>query len=494
MGKTTVARTVARDAAAKQQLGASFFFSRGHGDLGNAAKFVTTLAAQLASKIPAMRSHLGRAISANPQIIREGLREQWEHLVRVPLSRLDAAGLHNRVILLVIDALDECEGDSIGLILSLLYEARLVTNISLQILVTSRPETAIFSALSIMPAGSFQDWALNDIDRATTQSDILLYLSHELENIRIRHDIPPGWPGPHNVQLLAQRSSGLFLYAATACHYIRNSKYIPPQDQLVRLLQASPASKSPDRIIDSLYTQVLESSLTDSTGPQGRADLRVVFRAIVGPLVVAFDTLSIISLSKIVDHPQARVSHFLKNLYSVLDVPVSPEREIQLLHPSFRDFLLDPTRCSDVDFQIDEGLVHTSMFSRCMVLLSTHLKRDMLNLGHPGSLSTDATKAEIETHIPRHLQYASCFWIHHFTRSDRSDEKRAEVWQFLQTTFMYWLEALSWMGKAGDVVHLLKDLKFGVVRVSFLKISPSKNPITLASLTEVIDRETMTEF
>jgi len=43
-GKSTIARTVARKLDDKGRLGASFFFSKGHGDLDYAAKLFTTIA------------------------------------------------------------------------------------------------------------------------------------------------------------------------------------------------------------------------------------------------------------------------------------------------------------------------------------------------------------------------------------------------------------------------------------------------------------------
>jgi hypothetical protein len=46
-GKTTIAHTVARGYFDNGRLAASFFFSRGGGDIGNARKFVTTIAVQL---------------------------------------------------------------------------------------------------------------------------------------------------------------------------------------------------------------------------------------------------------------------------------------------------------------------------------------------------------------------------------------------------------------------------------------------------------------
>ena len=72
-GKSTIARTVARKWADEKRLGASFFFSRGQGDLAHASKFFTTLAYQLAhaqvSCLPAdVRKALCKAIYDNPDI------------------------------------------------------------------------------------------------------------------------------------------------------------------------------------------------------------------------------------------------------------------------------------------------------------------------------------------------------------------------------------------------------------------------------------------
>jgi hypothetical protein len=53
-GKSTIARTLARSYYDKQRLAASFFFTRGGGDVGHAGKFVTSIAVQLADNVPAV--------------------------------------------------------------------------------------------------------------------------------------------------------------------------------------------------------------------------------------------------------------------------------------------------------------------------------------------------------------------------------------------------------------------------------------------------------
>jgi hypothetical protein len=56
-GKSTIARTVARRYFEQKRLGVSFFFSRGGGDVGHAAKFFTSIAVQLAYNAPSLRRY-----------------------------------------------------------------------------------------------------------------------------------------------------------------------------------------------------------------------------------------------------------------------------------------------------------------------------------------------------------------------------------------------------------------------------------------------------
>lgn len=72
-GKSTIARTVAREYASKGGLGASFF-SRGKGDVHDASMFVTSIAVQLAQSSKALRDLIYEAILSKPGIVSKTLR------------------------------------------------------------------------------------------------------------------------------------------------------------------------------------------------------------------------------------------------------------------------------------------------------------------------------------------------------------------------------------------------------------------------------------
>jgi hypothetical protein len=85
MGKSTIARTVAQAFANQQQLGASFFFKKGEGERGNAARFFTTIATQLACRVSGLAPEIKKAIEADPAISEKTLKDQFEKLILHPL-------------------------------------------------------------------------------------------------------------------------------------------------------------------------------------------------------------------------------------------------------------------------------------------------------------------------------------------------------------------------------------------------------------------------
>lgn len=65
---------------------------------------------QLADKSPSLRRYICDAITEHKNNARQALRDQCRQLVLQPLSKLDGNFPHSS-LLLVVDALDECEGN-----------------------------------------------------------------------------------------------------------------------------------------------------------------------------------------------------------------------------------------------------------------------------------------------------------------------------------------------------------------------------------------------
>ena len=68
------------------------------------------MAFQLLKVSPTLNRNIRQAIDQHPDISKLAFRDQWKHLIYTPLSMLTRDEFEYPTILLVIDALDECEG------------------------------------------------------------------------------------------------------------------------------------------------------------------------------------------------------------------------------------------------------------------------------------------------------------------------------------------------------------------------------------------------
>jgi len=474
-GKSTIARTVARDCHDQKRLGASFFFSRGQGDLGNADKLFTTLATQLANtrSLSALKPYICRAIAENPDISERGLAEQWKHLIFQPLSNMKDVSIQSGPYILVIDALDECEGEKdIGHILRLFASANTLDTVQLKIFVTSRPETPIRLGFDKIPE-AHQNFILHHIPEHIIQSDISIFLRHELEYIRRANVfLSEQWPGDSTIKHLCQRARGLFIYASTACRFI-SDPYCHPVESLDIILRDEYVGQTSTGELDDMYTKILTHAITSEA--QDKKKISSQIRQVVGAIIILLDSLPATILDRLLLLREGTVHVRLRCLHSILDIPKSQGSPIRLLHPSFRDFLLDQQRCKDPQFYVDKGEAHNQIFVSCLKLMSEYLKRDICNLQLPGALISNVEDGNVEKCIPLDVQYACRHWVYHVQQSTTKLYDNDPVHIFLRKHFLHWLEALSLIGKLNEGVLALKILE-SILRVSDIITIYSRHP------------------
>jgi hypothetical protein len=430
-GKSTIAHTIAREYYDKGRLGASFFFSRGGGDLGTVSKVFTTIAVQLADTSPDLKRYICETLHENSDIGNLGLYDQWEKLVLQPLSRLKES-VFPLPLVLVIDALDECEGENdVRLILQVLATANSMKGVQLRIFITSRPETPIRHGVHDIPETAHQDFILHGISQSTIQHDISTFFTHKL---RQECDFAVGWPSDEKIRLLVERASGLFIYAATACRFICEDVQLA-KTRLDLILRHNSTVLQPEKRLDEIYTTVFTHSLNGQYDEQESRDVRNLFSHIVGSIVVLFDTVSLASLAQLLDRSKEEINRTLNRLHSVLDVPKSEGGFIRLLHPSFRDFLLNSQRCRNPIFLVNQNQAHYNLFKACLRVMSNHLRRDMCSLRLPGARATKVNASEVDKCIPLHVQYACRYWVQHLRQSDFNPSDHIDIYTFLQKKF-----------------------------------------------------------
>lgn len=456
-GKSTMSRTVAQNFADKQQLGASFFFKRGEGDRGRANRFFTTIASQLIRSVPHVTPAIRAAIEETPDISEKQMKDQCEKLLLCPLKGMDADTTTICIIVIVIDALDECDDeDDIKAILKLLSQAQAVQRIRLRIFVTSRPELPIRLGFKRMSEDTHEDVKLHEITKDVIDHDIAAFLKDELVKIRENNALGVDWPGDNTCQKLVQTASPLFIFAATICRFIGDSKWAP-QEQLDIVLKYSTRSQASK--LDQTYLPVLDRLLMRCDSAE-TARLLEEFRTIVGTIVILEEPLAPKTLANILKISRDSIDRRLNALHSVLDVPASPDQPIRLLHLSFRDFLLDPSKQGKSEFWVDEANANSYLAGQCLELLDRPgvLKRNLCELDSPGTLRSEINPQSIRQHLPAEVQYACRYWADHVARS-RIDSLCDRVNTFLNGKFLYWLEAMSLMGRSFESLVTINILQ-----------------------------------
>jgi hypothetical protein len=439
------------------RLGASFFFSKGRGDAGNASKFVVTIAAQLAQHSPLLRRHVYDAVSANASIIKQGLHDQWKQLVVQPLARLDSGALQ-QPLLLVVDALDECDNDSdVELIVELLTRAHETKAVPLRVLLTSRPELPVRNGFAHVAPAAHQDVVLHAISAHVVAHDLAVFLRHRLGEVQRQCHLPATWPGEKAIQALLKMTGGLFIWADTACRFIRDGRQFADA-RLSAMLSIRGDVIAPEKKLDSIYNSILSHVIDNRFSDFEKQSAYSSLRRVLGDLALLISPLPISGMAKLLGMQEGTILQTLDRMRSVVDV--SDNRDaVTLHHPSFRDFLLDPRRCGDGRLHVEERLGHQVLAERCLCVMASFLNTDICELRRPGALTSDISHGVVDRCIPAYVQYACLNWVSHYKLANVRIAADGKVHVFLKAHYLHWLEVLSLLRHVPDGVLWMKDLE-----------------------------------
>ena len=491
-GKSTIARTIGTKAEKAGYTTASFFFSRtGAAGQREPACVFPTIAHQLAASSRQLHEIIGDAVIGSPDIDSAVAFKQFQTLVATPLGKSKGAG----IILIVLDALDECQGIEEKRpqeILACLRDHGYHAAPRVRILLTSRPEYYLRRELAGRPQQVVEHNLRQDDESA--QGDIARFLKAKLPMIPSELDISvKDWPREEDVQTLSEKSGSLFIFAVTALRFIGDDQVLDPQQQMDILLGMDHTTVNAYSPLDKLYLQVLDNALS-----RDRDDLFIRFRRVVGCIILSQDELPVSSIAKIADCSVRQVMATLSRLQSVIlcsSPPGTAERcDSDLLphvyHPSFPDFLIDPKRCSNHNFTIIKPEMHAFIVHRCFELTKGILRRNILELDDIYIFNEHIPdlEAKVWSHITPEAAYACQFWLSHLLESKRDEGILASLDEFLSKRFLWWCEALSLLDSArGGQEHLLALAAFRL-QTAWEQVVSSSCELWISVVTFVADQ------
>jgi hypothetical protein len=453
-GKSTIIKTFCQRISNDHHfLLASFFASRNSAERRDPYRILHTFAHHLAITSDQIRPHVLSAVRAPQDIMQEPMQEQIKQLLADPIRKAQLCG---RTIVLAIDALDECQktaGVEGGPLIKLL--AQLLRDQPVKLLVTSRQEdslTRMFGSLSHVPL------RLHEIQSATVEADVRRILDAGFEDIRRdrAHDLQTDpWPTQSDLEILVHLTGPFFIYAATVLKFVDAPRFLPEERLNQVLRRGSAISSDGSKLfskIDVLYLDILKAATEDEAGD---ADIELCQRVggLLRTIVLLEEPVSVYALAHLMDSTEhvRRVDSDVRALSSVLLITHSPgskrfSETVSTFHPSFRDFLVDPTRCPADSFLVKPAEHHHQLLTGFLRSLNRWLRIDICGIQNPGRANAEIQDLpeRLAENLPEAVRYACLFWPAHLVAGGPLVESVAVMLlEFCAHHLLHWLEVLS---------------------------------------------------
>ena len=359
---------------------------------------------------PILIAPISRALE-DPAIFTANNEAQLQKLILDPIFQTQI-DLPKRLVI-VIDALDECDDNILVNIVELLATSLETTHPSirsrLRFLVTSRPEIPLVDFFERRCIPSFDMSTINPDDR---ERDIRIFLRDELQKLAklTSYELREA-----DIRLLAKISGGVFVAARIAIDFVASGE--SPDSQLQRLQNAGPISG-----LDVVYRLVIDSMAQEPD--------------ILGVVVLSFAPLSRQALIDLLDIGAERLDQLLAALRAVIHVREGDA--VYPIHASLRDFLTDRKRCTNLRILVEPSRHHSIISCACLDFMARFLTKPEL----------DDTCRDGKNLLP----YACRYWARHLADSDLDGSLVDRLQGFASIRLLYWVECLS----------LLDDLELGI--------------------------------
>ncbi|KAF7770787.1 hypothetical protein Agabi119p4_6761 [Agaricus bisporus var. burnettii] len=347
-GKSAVAQSFAESCDDGEMLGGSYFFSRTTGR-NKLKTVVPTIVYQLSICIPEYHSLVERQLAKNPLLLRNSPPVQFRKLIVEPFATLQRQ-CSLKPVVVILDGLDECEGEDAQLEILEMITNSLRTNpdLPLRWLIISRPEAHLKDAFLKLTNCGREELIID----AECRDDVEKYTRERISQIKDRFQklIAPGWPPENQVVELLEAVSGLFVLASTCLNYIGDPEEADPHSQLDDLLtflrrSQEILSRNPLAALDLLYSRILENISPIVFETSWRIMAHMSHK---GKIDERDHLNSARTLCNFLRLEQRAFYKALRGLHSVLIVPDPDDAtrfQVKFHHASFQDFLLDRNRC-----------------------------------------------------------------------------------------------------------------------------------------------------
>ncbi|KAG9092618.1 hypothetical protein FS749_015567 [Ceratobasidium sp. UAMH 11750] len=450
LGKSSIATSLCKELDERGMLATSFFCKRDNPDLRDPHRVLTSIAYRLALRWKPYGEAVVAVVKADPEVCSQHLQPLCDTLLVGPLKAAAESRQPGHVFTIVVDALDECGTiDSRKQLITCLYSISQATP-WLRVVVTSRPDPDIQECFGQLGSDCYTPFNVLGYD---SLPDIRTFIRTRLSGM----EPVDGWP-KDAVDRLSERSSGLFIWARTACEFVTRG---PNPCRRLQKVLAGAHLGDPSAQLDELYTTAIKSG----AGSEDEDDLTDILQCLGVIIVTATRTpLSVPNLARLLRGrvPQNILGYVVRYLSSVLYIDEKRGDAIRVSHPSFMDYITDQSRSKGLCVDLEQQ--NTILAECCLETMTSELRFNICDLETSHLLNRDVPglEARVRDTIGPHLNYSCMYWTNHLvTACDQpmDDPLRAFL---LELQLLYWIEALSLLGKLSVALSSLLELSRAV--------------------------------
>ncbi|KAG9126262.1 hypothetical protein FRC07_004185 [Ceratobasidium sp. 392] len=431
LGKSSIATSVCMRLSGLDVLASSFFCKRDSPDRRNPRQVLATIIFGLALRWEAYRDAVVGVIGRDLELHTKHIQPLYDTLVSGPHKSLAGAKRPTSDLVIVVDALDECDAAATRRQLLVCLQGMAQLEPWLKIIVTSRPDEDIREFFRHSGEGWYTEYNVLNYDAL---ADVRVLIEDRLSELIQTDELPKD-----AVEHLSLRSNGLFIWAQTACQFIL--KGYDPGKRLKQVL-AGTHMRDSSADLDILYTAAVKASALD----EGDDNMEYTMKCLGVVVVTAIQSpLAISSLALLLDGhiPPKILGRVVGSLSSVLYVDEKQDGAVRISHPSFMDYITDHSRSKRLC--VDQAQQNTVLARCCFKTMAQGLRFNICGLETSDQFNSDVPnlKSRVEKTIGPHLSYSCLYWPSHVAdaRISLLDECLRDF--LFGPELLYWIEALS---------------------------------------------------
>ncbi|KAF4454061.1 Vegetative incompatibility protein HET-E-1 [Fusarium austroafricanum] len=335
---------------------------------------------------------------------------------------------------LIIDALDECTQD---LKFLLNFIAKTSRTLPTKWIVSSRDWPMIDEKLTVVRQ---QITLCLESNHDQVLAAVNTYIHHKVDVLAEDKGYSDALATQVQTQLKA-KAGDTFLWVALVCQTL---------EEVARTKAAETLAEFPEGL-DAFYDRMIDQ-LHDNKVPKKCTE-------ILGLLFVAYQPLNLQELAGLLQIPSEPIEDMHQLIIQCGSFLIVKDNFVYFVHQSAKDFL---TRATSRVWSKELAELHAIACRQMLWVLIDSLQYNMYEIEHPGTLSE-----EVQVPCPDPLgpcRYSCVYWAHHFCDSAQAPVPEmpnllSDLESFLKKKFVYWLEALSLIGKVRNVVLGMKQLE-----------------------------------